>query len=59
MSSGEMDASCEMLCLDLCMLLGCGYGLGLEVARRVLFNCRAWESLAVIQAASAPGWWVT
>ena len=38
MSLGELDASCEMLCLDLCIFLGCGDGLVLEGARHVLYG---------------------
>ena len=38
MSSGELDATCGMLCLDLCIVLGCGDGLVLEGARHVLFG---------------------
>ena len=38
MFSWELDASCRMFCLDLCIFLGCGDGLVLEDARRVLFG---------------------
>ena len=38
MSSGELDAPCEMLCLDMCIFSGCGGGLVLEGAQRVLFG---------------------
>ena len=38
MSSWELEASCGMLCLYLCISLGCGDSLVLEDARRVLFG---------------------
>ena len=38
MSSWELDASCGMLCLGLCIFLGCGDGLVLKDVRRVLFG---------------------
>ena len=38
LSVGELDVTCGMLCLDLCIFLGCGDELVLEDARRVLFG---------------------
>ena len=51
MFSWELDASCGMFCLDLCIFLGCGDGLVLEDARRVLFGRGAsrLKSCAVIE----------
>ena len=37
MSLGELDESCGILCLDLCIFLGFGGELLLEDARRVLY----------------------
>ena len=38
MASVDSDVSCEMFCLDLCLLLGCGDVLVLEGAWRVLLG---------------------
>ena len=41
LSSDELDVSCGMLCLNLCIFLGCGDELVLEDVRRVHFGREA------------------